>query len=149
MTSVSSLMKTSVYLVETVVSDLFIVRIYPKVFSLDAPCTDRVVPPVVSVLCCMERKHPHHRSSSPSIYRRHRYASPSSPMQSYTERHFSAPPPGTGIGAVYTLSLLGHDIVFSTEQERITNSFFSCTLALNAVCTGPSYIAFADVRTKF
>ncbi len=84
-TSVTSLMKTSVYLAETVVSDLFIVRSYPQV---DVLCTDPVVPPVISVLHCMEREHPHHRSPSHSIYRRHRYASPPSPTQTYTECDF-------------------------------------------------------------
>jgi len=100
--------------------------------------------PAISVLYCMEREHPHRRSPSPSIYRRHRYASPSSPIQTYSERHFLAPPSGTGIAATYTLSQIGQDIVFNRKQERITNSFFACTLALNAVCTGASYITFVD-----
>src|SRR5713226_2360420 len=50
----------------------------------------------------------------------------------------STPPLATGIGAVYTLSRVGTNVVFNQKQEKITNSFFSCTLALNAVCTGAS-----------
>ncbi|KAI0066293.1 hypothetical protein BV25DRAFT_1913050 [Artomyces pyxidatus] len=47
---------------------------------------------------------------------------------------------GTGIAAVYTLTLTGTNVWFNEKQERITNSFFSCTLALNTVCT--ALIAF-------
>ncbi|KAH9970118.1 hypothetical protein BGW80DRAFT_1333510 [Lactifluus volemus] len=53
---------------------------------------------------------------------------------------------GTGIAAVYTLTLIRQDIVFNLEQERITNAFFSCTLAVNALCTG--LIAFRIWRTQ-
>ena len=83
-TSMASLMKTSVYLAETVISDLFIVRLYSQFFAL---CTDLVLPLVISVLYSMEREYPRHHSPSHSIYRRYRYASPSSPTQRHTERH--------------------------------------------------------------
>jgi hypothetical protein len=73
--SMTSIMKTSVYLVETIVSDLFIVRLYTPVLL---PCTDQIAPPAISVLYCMEREHPRDSYSSHSIYRRHWYASPSS-----------------------------------------------------------------------
>ncbi|KAI0299226.1 hypothetical protein BC826DRAFT_64231 [Russula brevipes] len=53
---------------------------------------------------------------------------------------------GTGVAAVYTLTLIGDDVVFNLEQQRITNAFFSCTLALNAVCTG--LIAFRIWRAQ-
>ena len=114
----------------------FIVRLYLQVLSLDALCTDRVTPPALSVLYCMERERPHHRSPSPSIYSRHRYASPSFPTQKYTERLFWRFLQGTGIGSTYILATEGEDIVFNQKLERITNSFFACTLALNVVCTG-------------
>jgi hypothetical protein len=61
---------------------------------------------------------------------------------------FSAHPSGTGIGALYTLSRVGTDIVFNRRQEQITNAFFAFTLGLNAVCTGASYIAFPDGEDK-
>ena len=50
-----------------------------------------------------------------------------------------------GIAAVYTLSLIGTDTVFNNEQQRISNSFFSCTLALNAVCTGACLCFSSDI----
>ncbi|KAI0049728.1 hypothetical protein FA95DRAFT_822753 [Auriscalpium vulgare] len=43
---------------------------------------------------------------------------------------------GTGIASLYTMSLISTDVIFNDKQEQVTNSFFSCTLALNAVCTG-------------
>lgn len=82
-TSTSSLLKTSVYLAETIVSDLFIVRI--QVLFLNALRTDRVAPPAISVLYCMECEHSYHRYPSHFICRRHRYASPSSIILIYTE----------------------------------------------------------------
>jgi hypothetical protein len=51
-----------------------------------------------------------------------------------------------GIAAIYTLSLVGTNVVFNNHQQRISNSFFSCTLALNAVCTG--LIAYRIWRTQ-
>jgi hypothetical protein len=65
-------------------------------------------------------------------------------MQTFTQRR----PSGTGIAAVYTLTLIGTNVVFNKEQERITNSFFSCTLALNAVCTGASFLHLCRWRTS-
>ncbi|KAI0313225.1 hypothetical protein OF83DRAFT_1142358 [Amylostereum chailletii] len=52
---------------------------------------------------------------------------------------------GVGIASVYTSSK-GDAHAFSTEQERITNAFFSCTLALNALCTG--LIAFRIAKSQ-
>lgn len=52
---------------------------------------------------------------------------------------------GTGIAAVYTLTLIRQDIVFNLEQERITNAFFSCTLAVNALCTGMPLSSFTRI----
>jgi hypothetical protein len=60
---------------------------------------------------------------------------PSSLTQTYTQHC----PSGTGIAAIYTLTLIRTNVLFNEEQERISNSFFSCTLALNAVCTGASF----------
>jgi len=51
-----------------------------------------------------------------------------------------------GIGAVFTLSRVGTSTFFNNEQQRFTNSFFSCPLAVNAVCTG--LIAFQIWRTQ-
>ncbi|KAH9990778.1 hypothetical protein BJV77DRAFT_1011183 [Russula vinacea] len=98
-----SVVKTSIYLAETVVSDMFILYRCYIVWNASVPI---VVLPILLYLADI----------------------------------------GTGIGAVYTLTLVGQNVVFNQEQERITNSFFSCTLALNAVCTG--LIAFRIWRTQ-
>jgi hypothetical protein len=90
----------------------------------------------------MECEPRRHRFPSPSVYRRHWYVSSS--FQRLL--HSTLPPSATGIGAVYTLSRVGTNVVFNQKQEKITNSFFSCTLALNAVCTG--LIAFRIWRTQ-
>jgi hypothetical protein len=73
---------------------------------------------------------------------------PHYPQRRATLNAILAPPSATGIWSTYTLSRVGRNIVFNEKQERITNSFFGCTLALNAVCTGASYIAFADGEGK-
>jgi len=54
-----------------------------------------------------------------------------------------------GIAAVYTLSLIGTDTVFNNEQQRISNSFFSCTLALNTVCTGACLSFSSDLPSPY
>lgn len=69
-TSTLSVMKTAVYLGETVVSDLFIVRT-SKSFSLDVLVPIRAARPALSVLYRLECEHPHHRTPDPSISRRH------------------------------------------------------------------------------
>jgi hypothetical protein len=84
----------------------------------------------------MEHERPDHRSPSPSLRGRHRYA-PFIIADAYVRSTVLVLTEGTGIAAVYTLTLIRQDIVFNLEQERITNAFFSCTLALNAICTGP------------
>ncbi|KAI0249425.1 hypothetical protein BJV78DRAFT_693838 [Lactifluus subvellereus] len=98
-----SVMKTSVYLAETIVSDLFILYRCFVVWNTSVPIV--VLPALLYVADI-----------------------------------------GTGIAAVYTLTLIRQDIVFNREQERITNAFFACTLALNALCTG--LIAFRIWRTQ-
>ncbi|KAI9454180.1 hypothetical protein F5148DRAFT_985216 [Russula earlei] len=92
-TSMLSVMKTSVYLAETIVSDLFILFRCYIVWNASIAI---VAFPILLYLADI----------------------------------------GTGIAAVYTLTLIGQNVVFNKEQERVTNAFFSCTLALNAVCTG-------------
>jgi len=100
-----SVMKTSVYLVETLASDLFILYRCYVVWNSNLLV---IVLPVLLYIADA----------------------------------------GTGIAAVYTLSQLTQkqSPEFSLEQERITNSFFSCTLAVNSVCTG--LIAFRIWRTQ-
>ncbi|KAH9963626.1 hypothetical protein BC827DRAFT_1128719 [Russula dissimulans] len=92
-TAMLSVMKTSIYLAETVVSDLFILYRCYIVWNASLAV---VAFPILLYLADI----------------------------------------GTGIAAVYTLTLIGTNVVFNEEQERITNAFFSCTLAVNAVCTG-------------
>lgn len=134
-TSATSLLKTSIYLTETIVSDLFIVCICP--FSRFALYRSARAASYIGAILCGTRV-------SPSSFSQSFYISPtsvcltSSPTQRYTERHFVVSPSGTGIAATYTLSRVGQDIVFNQKQEKITNTFFGCTLALNAVCTGTS-----------
>lgn len=103
--SILSVMKTSVYLVETLASDLFILYRCYVVWNASIGI---VALPVLLYLADM----------------------------------------GTGIAAVYCLSQIEkkHDVVFAVELERITNSFFSCTLAVNSVCTG--LIAYRIWRTQ-
>jgi hypothetical protein len=102
-TSTTSIIKTSVYLAETIVSDLFILYRCYIVWNASIPV---IVLPIILYIADI----------------------------------------ATGIGATYTLSRVGENIVFNQKQERITNSFFACTLALNAVCTG--LIAFRIWRTQ-
>jgi len=104
-TSTLSIMKTSVYLVETLASDLFILY---RCYVVWNSSLFVIILPVILYIADM----------------------------------------GTGIAAVYTLSLITEkqSAEFSLEQERITNSFFSCTLAVNTVCTG--LIAFRIWRTQ-
>ncbi|KAI0054573.1 hypothetical protein BV25DRAFT_1773424, partial [Artomyces pyxidatus] len=92
-TSTLSVLKTAIYLVETVVSDLFILYRCYVVWNARWPML--ILPMLLYIADC-----------------------------------------GTGIAAVYTLTLIGTNVWFNMTQEKITNSFFSCTLALNAVCTG-------------
>ncbi|KAI9436014.1 hypothetical protein H4582DRAFT_1815857 [Lactarius indigo] len=103
--SMLSIMKTSVYLVETLASDLFILYRCYVVWNASVAI---VALPVLLYFADM----------------------------------------GTGIAAVIGLSQIEkkQDIVFAQEQERITNSFFSCTLAVNSVCTG--LIAYRIWRTQ-
>ncbi|KAH9167706.1 hypothetical protein EDB89DRAFT_111322 [Lactarius sanguifluus] len=103
--SLLSVMKTAVYLAETLASDLFILYRCYVVWNASLAV---VTLPVLLYLADM----------------------------------------GTGIAAVYGLSQLEkkQDAVFVIEQERITNSFFSCTLAVNSVCTG--LIAYRIWRTQ-
>jgi|SRR6266850_3559144 len=91
-------------------------------------------PPAISVLYRLECEHRCPRVPDPSICCRHRYA----PPWFYSRRGRTLIPlsQAMGIAAVYTLSLVGTNVVFNNHQQRISNSFFSCTLALNAVCTG-------------
>lgn len=134
-TSMMSLLKTSVYLTETIVSDLFIVSICS--FSRCALYRSARAASYIGAMLCGTRV-------SPSSFSQFFYISPtsvclpSSPTQRHTERPFCGVFSGTGIAATYTLSRVGQDIVFNQKQEKITNSFFGCTLALNAVCTGTS-----------
>ncbi|KAI0040855.1 hypothetical protein FA95DRAFT_809781 [Auriscalpium vulgare] len=92
-TSTLSVLKTAVYLVETVVSDLFILYRCYIVWNANWPIL--ILPVILYVADC-----------------------------------------GTGIAAVYTLTRVSTNVIFNEKQEKVTNSFFSCTLALNAVCTG-------------
>lgn len=55
------------------------------------------------------------------------------------------PSQAMGIGAVFTLSRVGTSTFFNNEQQKFTNSFFSCTLALNAVCTGACLGPSSDI----
>ncbi|KAI0271304.1 hypothetical protein BC834DRAFT_435837 [Gloeopeniophorella convolvens] len=91
-TQTLSVMKTAVYLAETVVSDLFILYRCYIVWNANIPV---IILPVILYIADI----------------------------------------GTGIAAVYTLTLISTDVVFDEKQERITNAFFSCTLAVNTVCT--------------
>jgi hypothetical protein len=104
-TSMLSVMKTSLYLVETLASDLFILYRCYVVWNASIPI---IAFPVLLYIADI----------------------------------------GTGIGAVYTLALLKQkeSAEFGLAQERVTNSFFSCTLALNSVCTG--LIAYRIWRTQ-
>ncbi|KAF8502711.1 hypothetical protein F5888DRAFT_1114413 [Russula emetica] len=102
-TSTMSIVKTAVYLVETIVSDLFILYRCYIVWNASIPI---IILPILLYIADI----------------------------------------GTGIGALYTLSRVGTDIVFDRKQEQITNAFFGCTLGLNAVCTG--LIAFRIWRTQ-
>lgn len=104
-TSMLSVMKTSVYLVETLASDLFILYRCYIVWNASVAI---IAFPVLLYIADI----------------------------------------GTGIAAVYTLTLFKQrqDAVFNLEQERVTNSFFSCTLAVNSVCTG--LIAYRIWRTQ-
>lgn len=73
-TSMLSVMKTSVYLAETLASDLFIVRLSIAIqYSREYPSS---VSTAVSVLYCLEREPRGHHSPGPSLYRRHWYAFP-------------------------------------------------------------------------
>ena len=140
-TSMLSIMKTSVFLVETVVSDLFIVRLKSPLLAkrLAESGSPHLV---ISVLYRLECELPDHGSSSPSVPCRHRYVPR---MGSQRRSTHSTRLPAMGIAAVYTLSLIGTNTVFNNEQQRISNSFFSCTLALNTVCTGTCLRLSSDV----
>jgi len=95
------------------------------------------------VLYCLERELCHRRFSCACLFRRHWYAFPPTGAGVYST--VIVPYEGTGIAAVYTLSLIEEkqlDPVFSYEQERITNTFFSCTLAVNSICTGTCTSSF-------
>ncbi|KAI0056487.1 hypothetical protein BV25DRAFT_1813905 [Artomyces pyxidatus] len=92
-TATLSVVKTAVYLVETIVSDLFILYRCYIVWNANWPVV--ILPILLYIADC-----------------------------------------GTGIAAVYTLTLISTNALFNAKQEKITNSFFSCTLALNAICTG-------------
>ena len=140
-TSMLSIMKTSVFLVETVVSDLFIVRLSSPLLAkrLAESGSPHLV---ISVLYRLECELPDHGSSSPSVPCRHRYVPR---MGSQRRSTHSTRLPAMGIAAVYTLSLIGTNTVFNNEQQRISNSFFSCTLALNTVCTGTCLRLSSDV----
>ena len=66
-----SVVKTSIYLAETVVSDMFIVcasKYLSSMCDLPSPLS------AISVLYRLECERPHRRSPNPSISRRHRYA---------------------------------------------------------------------------
>jgi len=102
-TAVLSIMKTSIYLAETAVSDMFI--LYRCYIVWNASLAVLAFPVLLYVADI-----------------------------------------AMGIAAVYTLSLVGTNVVFNNHQQRISNSFFSCTLALNAVCTG--LIAYRIWRTQ-
>jgi hypothetical protein len=87
-TSMMSVMKTAVYLAGTIVSDLFIVRIF-KSFFLMPIILICVALPVISMLYRMECKYRRHHFPSPSVYRRHWYVSPSSPTPPSLNASFS------------------------------------------------------------
>ena len=111
-------------------------------FPRQAPYRIRIAPLVISVLYRLECEPPDHGSSSPSVRRRHRYVPRIGSQRRST--HLTRLP-AMGIAAVYTLSLIGTNTVFNNEQQRISNSFFSCTLALNTVCTGACLRLSSDV----
>jgi hypothetical protein len=138
-------MKTSVYLVETVVSDLFIVSLSIRFLSTRVILIP-ITPLAISVLYRLEREYRSPRSPRPSIPRRHRYAPLILSNADVHSTHL-LPPQAMGIAAVYTLSLVGTNVVFNKEQEKISNSFFSCTLALNAICTG-TCLCIASAKGK-
>jgi hypothetical protein len=70
--SMLSVMKCSVYLAETAISDLFLVSL-SKRFFLTGVLPVRIAPSVVSVLYRLEGEHPDYDSSIPSVYFRHMY----------------------------------------------------------------------------
>jgi hypothetical protein len=115
--------------------------VLPKPFSLlPAGFEIEMALSALPMLCRVECKHPDHHIPSSYLPGRHRYAPP--PLPSIRcicplKRRYVK---GTGIAAVYTLTLVRQNVVFNLKQERITNAFFSCTLALNAFCTGSSLL---------
>jgi len=121
-------------------------RTYIRVLSLDAHCT-HLRPSYIGAMSYGMRASPSSFSQSFSILPTS-VCPPIIPNADVHPTPFSSVlPSGTGIGSVYTLTLLGDNPVFNKEQERITNSFFACTLAVNAVCTGASfYVPFDDGR---
>ncbi|KAI0065690.1 hypothetical protein BV25DRAFT_1585851 [Artomyces pyxidatus] len=53
----------------------------------------------------------------------------------------------TGVSTICTLKAFGDVMLFNNRLETMANSFFSCTLALNGICTG--LIAFRILCTQF
>jgi len=87
-TSMLSIMKTAVFLVETVVSDMFIVSLSNR-FSSTNVLPIRIALSVISVLYRLEFEPPDHGSPSHSVPCRHRYVPPDLfPAQMYTQRIF-------------------------------------------------------------
>lgn len=113
-------------------------------FPRQASYRIRIAPLVISVLYRLECELPDHGSSSPSVRCRYRYVPRIGSQRRSTH---STRLPAMGIAAVYTLSLIGTNTVFNNEQQRISNSFFSCTLALNTVCTGACLRFSSDVSS--
>jgi len=141
-----SIMKTSIYLAETAVSDMFLVSLSKRFFLARRLTGSRhqlyrcyvvwnsstliMAFPVLLYVADM--------GMSPDFV-------PSADVHSM---HLP-PSQAMGIGAVYTLSLVGTSTFFNNEQQRFTNSFFSCTLALNAICTGACLCLSSDISFPY
>ena len=126
-----SVTKMSVYLVETAVSDLFLVSLSNYFLPTHVSLTQShhqlyrcylVWAPKIAVLALPALLYVADIGNTSGI-------SPSIGIHSTT---FIV----TGIMAVYTLSSVRTSTVFNLEQEILSNTFFFSTLALNALCSG-------------
>ena len=147
-TSLLSVVKTSVYLAELQRPSCLIYSSY--VHRRPAVLFSRVVVTRVThqlYLCYrLEYECPHHRLSTPPYLADIGMPLLSSPYICLTPSFQEL---GSQQCVVYTLTLVRTNTVFNKGQERITNAFFSCTLAtltrsharlvaLNAISTGAS-----------
>lgn len=137
-----SIMKTSIYLAETAVSDLFLVSLLKRSFS-SAGVLNRFGSRHQLYRCYIVWNANTLVMALPALL----YVADigmSSEFVPGVDVHSAHLPSSQamGIGAVYTLSRLGTSTFFNNEQQRFTNSFFSCTLAVNAVCTGARFCPF-------